>query len=69
MGAYLPAILGALVPIPVYFIGKELFGSRAGLISAALIAILPGQYLVRTLLGSTDHHAMEILFSTLIIKG
>jgi len=63
--AYFPAILGALVTIPIYFIGKELFNKKAGLIAAALIAVLPGEFLSRTLLGNTDHHAAEILFSTL----
>jgi dolichyl-diphosphooligosaccharide--protein glycosyltransferase len=65
IGAWYPAILGALVVFPVYVIGKELYNRGAGLLSAALIAILPGQFLIRTLLGFTDHHAMEILFSTI----
>jgi len=64
VGAYFPAILGALVTIPVYFIGKELFNRNAGVLSAALIAILPGQYLIRSLLGFADHHIAEVLFST-----
>ena len=64
VGAYFPAILGALVTVPVYFIGKELFNRNVGLLSAALIAILPGQFLYRSLLGFTDHHVAEVLFST-----
>ncbi|MBL7165108.1 MAG: oligosaccharyl transferase, archaeosortase A system-associated [Dehalococcoidales bacterium] len=64
VGAYLPAILGALTVIPVYFIGRELFGRRAGLLAAALIAILPGEFMGRSVLGATDHHAAEVLFST-----
>jgi len=67
LGAYFPAILGALVTIPVYFIGKELFNRNAGLLSAALIAILPGEFLSRSLLGFTDHHVAEVLFSTVTI--
>ncbi len=67
LGAYFPAILGALVTVPVYFIGKALFNKKAGLLAAALIAILPGEFLFRTLLGFTDHHAAEILFSTTIV--
>jgi oligosaccharyl transferase (archaeosortase A-associated) len=63
--AYFPAILGALTVIPVFFIGKELFSFKMGLISAALIAIMPGNYLARSLLGVTDHHVAETLFSTL----
>ncbi|HEY49631.1 MAG TPA: oligosaccharyl transferase, archaeosortase A system-associated [Dehalococcoidia bacterium] len=65
LGAYFPAILGALTTIPVYFIGKELCNKKAGLIAAALIAVMPGQFLMRTLLGFTDHHAAETLLSTM----
>jgi len=55
VGAYFPAVLGALTVIPVYFIGKELFGRWAGLLSAGLIAIMPGEFLGRSVLGFTDH--------------
>jgi len=64
IGAYFPAILGALVTVPVYFIGKELFSRNVGLLSAGLVAILPGEFLFRSLLGFTDHHVAEVLFST-----
>ena len=67
VGAYMPAILGTLTLIPVYFIGKELFNRWVGLISAALVAILPGEFLHRSLLGFTDHHVAETLFSSLTI--
>ena len=65
VGAYFPAILGALVTIPVYFIGKELFNRNVGLLSAGLIAIMPGEFLFRSLLGFTDHHVAEVLFSAI----
>lgn len=65
IGAWYPAVLGAIVVIPVYFIGKALWNRNAGLLSAALIAILPGQFLSRSLLGFTDHHIAETLFSTI----
>jgi len=67
VGAYMPAILGTLTLIPVYFIGKELFNRWAGVISAALIVILPGEFLNRSRLGFTDHHVAEVLFSTVCI--
>ncbi|MBM3157362.1 MAG: oligosaccharyl transferase, archaeosortase A system-associated [Chloroflexi bacterium] len=63
VGAYVPAIMGALVTVPVYFIGKELFNRKAGLLAAALIAILPGQFLWRTMLGFPDYHVAETLFT------
>ena len=64
VGVYFPAVLGALTVIPVYFIGKELFGRWAGVISAGLIALLPGEFLGRSILGFTDHHVAEVLFTT-----
>lgn len=64
VGAYLPAILGALVTIPVFFLGKELFGKTTGLFAALLIALLPGQFLWRGELGFPDYHILEVLLST-----
>ncbi len=64
VGAYYPAVLGALVVFPVYFIGKELYSREVGLLSAFLIAILPG-FLFRSILGAMDHHVGEVLFSTI----
>jgi len=67
VGAYVPPILGTLTIIAVYFIGKELFNHWVGLLSATLAAILPGEFLNRSLLGFTDHHVAESLFTTVTI--
>jgi len=67
VGVYFPAILGALTVIPVYFIGKELFNRWAGVVSAGLIALLPGEFLSRSILGFTDYHVAETLFTTVAI--
>lgn len=67
VGAYIPPVLGTLTIIPVYFIGKELFNRWVGIIAAALVAILPGEFLNRSLLGFTDHHVAESLFTTVTI--
>ncbi|MGQ9545814.1 MAG: oligosaccharyl transferase, archaeosortase A system-associated [Dehalococcoidia bacterium] len=64
VGAYMPAILGTLTLIPVYFIGKELFNRWVGIIAAILVIVLPTEFLHRSLLGFTDHHVAEVLFST-----
>jgi len=63
VGVYFPAVLGALTVIPVYFIGKELFGRWAGLLSAALLTVIPGEFLGRSILGFTDYHVAETLFT------
>jgi len=67
IGAFFPAILGALIVFQVYFIGKELMDDKAGLLGAFLIAILPGQFLSRSVLGFTDHHVAEVFFTTLMM--
>lgn len=65
VSVYFPAVLAALTVIPVYFIGKELFERWVGVMAAGLIAIMPGEYLGRSILGFTDHHVAETLFTTL----
>jgi dolichyl-phosphooligosaccharide-protein glycotransferase len=67
IAAYFPVVMGVLIIVPVFFIAKELFNKQVGLISAALIMILPGDFFARTLLGVTDHHVAEIFFSTLAV--
>ncbi|MDR7665063.1 oligosaccharyl transferase, archaeosortase A system-associated [Methanosarcina sp. Z-7115] len=67
VGAYFPAVLGALTVIPVYYIGKYLGGHKAGILAAILIAFAPGQFLARSIIGFTDHHVAESLFSTFFI--
>ncbi|MDP4228340.1 MAG: STT3 domain-containing protein [Bacteroidota bacterium] len=64
VGAYFPAILGALTVIPVYYMGKYLGGHKTGILAAILIAFAPGQFLSRSMIGFTDHHVAESLFST-----
>ena len=67
VSVYMPAILGTLTIIPVYFIGKKLFNSWVGVVAAALVVILPGEFLHRSLLSFNDHHVVETLFSTVCI--
>ena len=67
VGVYVPPILAALLVIPVYFIGKSVFNKWVGIIGALLVAILPGEFLGRSILGAADHHVAEVLFSTTAI--
>lgn len=62
--AYFPVVLGALVVIPAYYIGKWLFDRRAGLLAAFLISVSSGQFLSRSIIGFNDHHIAETLLST-----
>ncbi len=65
VGAFAPAVLGSLIVIPAFFIGKTIHGRWAGVFAAGLIAILPGEFLGRSILGFTDQHVAEILFSAI----
>lgn len=67
VGVYFPAVLGALTVIPVYFIGRALFNKWVGIIAAALIAVMPGEFLGRSILGFTDQHIAEVLFSLVAV--
>jgi oligosaccharyl transferase (archaeosortase A-associated) len=64
VGAFFPPVLAALTVIPVYFIGKALFNRWAGVLAAALIAVSPGEFLGRSILGFGDTPVIEILLTT-----
>ncbi len=59
VGAFIPPILGALILVPIYFIGKKLFSREVGIFACVLVAILPTELFHRSLLGFTDHHVVE----------
>ncbi|MDD1708187.1 MAG: oligosaccharyl transferase, archaeosortase A system-associated, partial [Methanoregulaceae archaeon] len=64
---WLPPILAALM-VPVMFVlGRKVWNWKAGLIAAALIAVVGGQFFFRSLAGYLDHHVAEVLFSTLYV--
>jgi dolichyl-diphosphooligosaccharide--protein glycosyltransferase len=67
VSVYFPAVVGALVIIPVYFIGKSLFNRWVGVIAAGIIAILPGEFLGRSILGFTDRDALEVFLTVLVM--
>lgn len=64
VGALLPSIAGGLTIVAVFFLAKELFSKKVAYLACALVAILPGEFLHRTLLGFTDHHAFETMLMT-----
>ncbi len=57
--AFIPTIAGTLAVLPMYLLTSQAFNKRVGVISAILIAIIPGQYLQRSILGFNDHHCWE----------
>ncbi|MEF8858645.1 MAG: oligosaccharyl transferase, archaeosortase A system-associated [Halolamina sp.] len=64
-----PAVFGALTVVPVYLIGKRFSNRVGGLFGVLIIALLPGTFLQRTLVGAADHNAAEPLFMGLAVFG
>ncbi len=67
VGVFIPPFLAAITVVITFFIGKALENRWAGLLAASMLAIMPGEFLNRSLLGYTDHHIAEVLWSTLFI--
>jgi asparagine N-glycosylation enzyme membrane subunit Stt3 len=63
----LPALLGALIPWPVFLLGRALLGPWPGLLAAAVVATAPGHLLHVTVAGFADHHGLEVLLSVLVL--
>ncbi|WP_053947421.1 oligosaccharyl transferase, archaeosortase A system-associated [Halolamina sediminis] len=64
-----PAVFGALAVVPVYFIGKRFSSRLGGLFAVFLLALLPGLFLQRTLVGAADHNAVEPFFMGMAMVG
>ncbi|MCK5560637.1 MAG: glycosyltransferase family 39 protein, partial [Thermoplasmata archaeon] len=56
-----PAFWGALTIFPVYFLGKEIFSKKAGLMAALLMGIM-ASHIERCPAGFADHDAMVLFF-------
>jgi oligosaccharyl transferase (archaeosortase A-associated) len=67
VAAFMPPILGMLAVMAVWCLGRLSFDRRAALLGAALLAVLPGHFMDRTVLGFVDHHALEALLALLTL--
>jgi dolichyl-diphosphooligosaccharide--protein glycosyltransferase len=67
VAAWYPALLGALMVVPIYLLGRDLFSPIVGGVAAGLIALLPGVFLWVSRLGNPDHHVTEVMLSTLLL--
>lgn len=63
VAAFVPPALGALTVAITWALARRWFDWRAGLAAAALLAVLPGHFMDRTMLGFVDHHALEALLA------
>ncbi|HNB04284.1 MAG TPA: oligosaccharyl transferase, archaeosortase A system-associated, partial [Methanoregulaceae archaeon] len=49
----------------IFVLVRKIWDWKAGLIAAALIAVIGGQFFFRSLAGYLDHHIAEVFFSTI----
>jgi dolichyl-diphosphooligosaccharide--protein glycosyltransferase len=66
---YAPAVFGTLVAVPTYLIARRLWNRPAGLFAAVTLALLPGVFLTRGLVGTADHNIAEPLFQAFAVLG
>ncbi len=59
IAAFVPPVLGTLTVLGIWALCRRVFDRHTALLSAALLAVLPGHFFDRTLLGFYDHHALE----------
>ncbi|WP_327052783.1 oligosaccharyl transferase, archaeosortase A system-associated [Halomicrococcus gelatinilyticus] len=64
---FAPAVFGTLVAVPTYFVGKRLGGRLGGLFGVLVLALIPGQFLYRGLVGFADHNVVEPFFQTVAV--
>jgi dolichyl-diphosphooligosaccharide--protein glycosyltransferase len=55
------ALWGALTIFPTYFLARDIFGRRAGLLAAFFLAVMPA-HIQRTPLSNGDHDALVLFF-------
>lgn len=68
LGVY-PAVLGALLIVPFYFLAKRLVGLAGAIVASVTLALLPGEFLIRSIAGYSDHHVAEALMALVSILG
>jgi dolichyl-diphosphooligosaccharide--protein glycosyltransferase len=66
VGVWIPAFFGALQVLFMYFLGKELFNKRVGLLSAAFLAFVPG-VLYRSSAGFIEKEPLAGIFMMLAL--
>ena len=66
---FAPAVFGSLVAIPTYLIARKFGGRIEAVFASVTLALLPGLFLQRGLVGSADHNVAEPLFQSFAVAA
>ncbi|WP_136689660.1 oligosaccharyl transferase, archaeosortase A system-associated [Halorhabdus amylolytica] len=64
---FAPAVFGAAIVVPTYYLGKHVGDRIGGVIAAVLVALSGGELLRRSLVGFSDHHVAEVFFQVIAV--
>lgn len=64
---WIPPLMAFVTLWLVYLIGRRLLDPLAAALAVLLLAVVPREFLLHTLLGAIDHHAAEVMFSTAVL--
>jgi len=53
---------GVLCVLPLFYLTKEISNSSTGVLASAILALFPGLFLARSILGNGDHQSAEAFF-------
>ncbi|MEA3199316.1 MAG: dolichyl-phosphooligosaccharide-protein glycotransferase [Thermoplasmata archaeon] len=67
--AWAPPIIGSLLIIPFYYLARRLMGRPGAIVATLTLAVLPGDFLYRSIIGSTDHDGPQDLAAILAMLG
>ncbi|MFC6613905.1 oligosaccharyl transferase, archaeosortase A system-associated [Halopenitus salinus] len=60
-------IVGTAVAIPTYFIARRFLDRLSAVVAVVVLGLIPGTFLSQTMVGFPDHHAGEVLFSSIAV--
>ncbi|MHC4393449.1 MAG: STT3 domain-containing protein, partial [Planctomycetota bacterium] len=69
VAAWTPPILAVLSTLALFWLTQALLGGWAGLLACAILALYPGAFLDRSVLGFSDHHVAEVFLALLTGLG
>jgi len=67
IASWVPPLMGAAMVPVMYLIGAKLADWKTGILAAALLPVMSGAFLYRSMFGFVDHHIAEVLFGSIFV--